>query len=151
MADTRIEPLLQLIGDERHIAAAPEDGADHAGERHDPRIMLEVLRVYEDLEWAPYAVMFDIVDRDVEGVLAVRPAQLVRRAGELLRADKQVRRGLGGYARRWRLLGRLRLQHRSSDCIGPVGRAALAAAPVCVPIDILERVEGQGFRHGARL
>src|SRR5260370_10024885 len=130
MADTRIEPLLQLIGDERHIAAAPEDGADHAGERHDPRIMLEVLRVYEDLEWAPYAVMFDIVDRDVEGVLALRPAQLVRRAGELLRADKQAPRELGGYARRWRLLSPVRLQHRSRAGIGRRGPADLAPPPV---------------------
>ena len=70
LAATRIEYLLQLVGYKGHIPAAPEDGADHAGECHDPRIMLEVLRVDEDLERAPCSVCLDIVDGGVEGVLA---------------------------------------------------------------------------------
>jgi len=49
--------------------------------------MLQVLRVDEDLERSPFAVCLDIVDGDVEGVLAIRPAQLVGGAGELLGAD----------------------------------------------------------------
>src|ERR1700737_3710086 len=73
LAATRIEYLLQLVCHEGHIPAAPQDGADHAGERQDPRIMLEVLRVYEDLERAPFAVGLDIVDGDIEGVLAIVP------------------------------------------------------------------------------
>src|ERR1700757_3887761 len=48
LAATRIEHLLQLVCYKRHIPAAPQDGADHAGQRHDPRVMLEVLRVDED-------------------------------------------------------------------------------------------------------
>ena len=76
LAATRIEHLLQLVCHKRHIPAAPQDGADHAGQRHDPRVMLQVLRVDEDLERSPFAVCFDIVDGDVEGVLAIRPAQL---------------------------------------------------------------------------
>ena len=95
LAATRIEDLLQLVCYKRHIPAAPQDGADHAGERQDPRIVLQVLRVDEDLERSPFAVCLDIVDGDVEGVLAIRPAQLVGGAGELLRADKEVRRGIG--------------------------------------------------------
>src|SRR5438132_6549707 len=43
LAATRIEHLLQLVCYKRHIAAAPQDGADHAGQRHDPRVMLQVL------------------------------------------------------------------------------------------------------------
>src|SRR5438128_1882429 len=94
LSAARIEYLLQLVCYKRHIAAAPEDGADHAGQRHDPRVMLEVLRVYEYLERAPYPVGLDIVDGHIECVLAVRPAQLVGGAGELLRADEEVRQGL---------------------------------------------------------
>ncbi len=94
LSPTRIEYLLQLVCHKRYIPAAPQDGADHAGERQDPRIVLQVLRVDEDLERAPYSVCLDIVDGDVEGVLAIRPAQLVGGAGDLLRADKEVHRGL---------------------------------------------------------
>ena len=87
LAATRIEHLLQLVCYKRHIPAAPQDGADHAGECDDPRIVFEVLRVDEDLERAPYPAGLDIVDRDIECVLAIRPAQLVGGAGELLGAD----------------------------------------------------------------
>src|SRR6516225_11795245 len=70
LAATWIEHLLQLVGDKGYIPAAPEDGADHAGECDDPRIVFEVLRVDEDLERAPYPAGLDIVDRDIECVLA---------------------------------------------------------------------------------
>jgi hypothetical protein len=43
LAATRIEYLLQFVGDKGHISAAPEHGADHAGQCHDPRIVFEVL------------------------------------------------------------------------------------------------------------
>src|SRR5438445_9023156 len=42
LSATGIEHLLQLVCHERHIPATPQDGADHAGERQDPRIVLQV-------------------------------------------------------------------------------------------------------------
>src|ERR1700756_5189625 len=142
LAATRIEYLLQLVGYKGHIPAAPEDGADHAGECHDPRIMLEVLRVDEDLEWAQNPVGLDIVDGHIECVLAVRPAQLVGGASELLRTDEQAHRRLDGcwarcrgldpvgfelwakrsFACRVRRSRSERREDRSSDRVGPVGR-----------------------------
>src|SRR5262245_42279180 len=50
LAALRIEYGLELLDHEGDVSAAPEDGADHAGERHRPGVVLEVLGVDEDLE-----------------------------------------------------------------------------------------------------
>src|ERR1041384_1192080 len=80
---------LHLLDDKGDIATAAEHGADHAGQRDGPGEVLHVLRVDEDLEGATPAVLDDVVQRDVEGVLAVGPADLVGLAGERLGARQR--------------------------------------------------------------
>ena len=80
----RIKDGFQFFGDERDVAAAAEDSTDHARESDGPSVVLEIARVDENLErplaWrAPgiAALHLDIVDRDVERMVAIWPAQFV--------------------------------------------------------------------------
>src|ERR1700747_2924109 len=61
----RIEHRLQLIHEEGHISALPEDRGDDARERDDPLEVIEVLRVDEDLERAALLVFGALVQHDV--------------------------------------------------------------------------------------
>ena len=144
LAAPRVEHLFQLFRYERDLPATPEHGADHPRQRHDPGIVLEVLRVNEDLERPGDAVLLDVVDRDVHSVFAVRPAQLVGRAGQLLGPQHEI---VGAPPDRRDGFGRFDLQHRSGDRIRPIRRAALAAAPVGVEVDLLETLEADVLRN----
>ena len=177
-AAARIEYRLHLLDDKGHIAAAAEHGADHAGQRHGPGEMLHVLRVDEDLERAAAAILDDVVQGDVEGVLAVRPADLVGLAGKRLGARQRLRHvndparlvGIGRAPRRrrrrqWqfalarrrlaeRRLGwtlRTRFQNGAGDLVRPVGRAALAAERIGLGVDIFEALKRDVGRHVDRL
>ena len=84
MAAARIEHRLQLLDHEGNIAGAPEHGADHAGQSHGPGIVFHVLGVDENFEGAFAAILDDVVDGHIDGVLAFRPFQLVGVAFESL-------------------------------------------------------------------
>ncbi len=94
----------------------------------------------------------DVVDGQIDGMLAVRPFQLVGLAFQRLRAVQRfghvdhvaVRRLLRQFRRLGGgLFGGLgHAQHRSGHVIGPVGGAALAAGLVGFHVDRLERLEG---------
>jgi len=86
-----IEHGLELLHHEGDVAAAAEDGRDHARQRHGPGVVLHVLRVDEDFERPPPSAFDDVVDGDVEGVLGVGPAQLVGEA----RQDRVALQRLG--------------------------------------------------------
>src|SRR5919109_911172 len=75
-----IEHRLQFVNHEADVTTPPEYSADHARQGHRPGIMLEVSRIDEDLERAAAAVVFDVVDRDVDGVVAAGPLELVGEA-----------------------------------------------------------------------
>src|SRR5262249_49270228 len=77
---------LQLIYDKGHVAAPAEDGANHARERDGPRVSIHVFGVDEHFERSPAAVLLDVVDRDVEGVIGVVPFDLVGLADQHLGA-----------------------------------------------------------------
>src|ERR1700704_5431971 len=85
LAAARIEDRFELFDDKTDIAAAPEHRADHSGKRHRPGVMLHVLRVDEDLEGTLAAVLFDVVDSDIEGVVEIGPAYLIGVAQEIAR------------------------------------------------------------------
>ena len=145
----RIEHGLQFLDDEGHIAAAPENRADHPGQRHRPGVMLQILGVDENLERPAPPVLNQIVDGDIDRVIAVRPFQLVGIARQHLIAFERLRHidhvGLARPAigalesgkRRIRAVfrhGRVDQrglwlrggQHAPGDGIRPVGGAALA-------------------------
>src|SRR5487761_2443352 len=50
VAAARIEHRLQFVDEEGRVAALAKDGGNDAGQRDDPLKMVEILRVYEDLE-----------------------------------------------------------------------------------------------------
>ena len=77
-----IEDRLKFFDDKGDIAAAPENRADHAGERNRPGVMLQVLRIYEDLEGAALAAVERVVEGDIDGMIRAWPFQLVGEAGE---------------------------------------------------------------------
>src|SRR5262249_42497906 len=132
-----------------------------------PGVVLHVLRVDEHLKRTPPTVLYDVVQGDVERVLAVGPADLVGLAGQRLRAAQGLRhvdhttgledvggswrRGWWGYRKGQFGLARRELdarrlisgrKHRSRHFVRPVGCAALAAERISLPIDVLEAVEG---------
>ena len=76
----RVEHGLQLLDHEGHVAATPEHRRDHPGQRHGPGEMLHVLGVDEHLEGPSVAADDEVVDGDIDRVLAVGPFQLVGRA-----------------------------------------------------------------------
>ena len=82
LAAARIEHRLQLLDDERDIAAAPKDGADHARQRHRPGIMFGVLGIDEYLEGCAPAIAQYVVDGYVDRVIALGPANLIGAAGQ---------------------------------------------------------------------
>ena len=94
MPAARVEHGLQLFRDESDVAAATEHGADHARQGDHPRVMLHVLGVQENFKGAPFPILLDVIDRDIESVLALRPPQFVGGADELLltRRDRRMRR-----------------------------------------------------------
>src|SRR6266536_2007241 len=55
----RVEHRLHLLDDKGHVAAAAEHRADHPGQRDGPGVVLHVLRVDEDIERPPPAVLDD--------------------------------------------------------------------------------------------
>jgi hypothetical protein len=75
-----VDDGFQLVDHERNIPAAPEHGADHACQRHCPSMMLERLRIDENLERPPSSTNTGVVDRDVKRVCTGRPRQLVGEA-----------------------------------------------------------------------
>ena len=75
---TRVEHALELLHHERHVAATAEHRADHPGQRHRPGIVFHVLGIDEHLERPAPAVLDDVVDGQVDRVVAVRPFQLCR-------------------------------------------------------------------------
>src|SRR4051794_30855512 len=70
LAAARVEDRFQLLHHEGDVTAAPEDGADHAGQGYRPGVMLHVLGVYEHFERPAAAVLNDVVKGDVERVIA---------------------------------------------------------------------------------
>jgi hypothetical protein len=89
----RIEHRFQFLDDEGDIAAAPEHSTDHPRQRNRPGVMLEVLGVDEDFERPPAAVALDVVHRDVDGVVARLPLELVgepRQHGIALERSRHV-------------------------------------------------------------
>src|SRR6056297_2958239 len=76
--------------DFKPIPSPSEHGRDHPGQRHRPGEMLHVLGVDEDLEGPTVAMQDDIVDRDVERVVAVGPLELVGMPLQRLRAVQRL-------------------------------------------------------------
>src|SRR3954453_14521152 len=87
----RIEYRLEFLGDERNVPTASEYGTDHSRQGDRPGVVLEVLRVDEDLERPPPPVAHDVVDRDVECMRACWPLDLVGDALERRVAFKRLR------------------------------------------------------------
>ncbi len=77
IAAVRIENRFQFFNQEGRIAGAAEDGRDQARHGDNPTEMLQVLAVDENLEGPAAAVFSDVVDRDVERLLAERRLDLV--------------------------------------------------------------------------
>ena len=78
LAATRIEHGFQFLDHERDVTAAPEHRRDHPRQRHRPGIVFGVLGVDENLKWPdPALVVEDVVEGDVNGVVAFRPAHLI--------------------------------------------------------------------------
>src|SRR5262249_53851946 len=71
-----VEYGLELLHHKGDIAAPAEDGADHARERNGPGVVFEVLRIDEDFEGPPAPALHDVVNGDVDGVIAARPPEL---------------------------------------------------------------------------
>src|ERR1700732_4265187 len=61
----RIEYRLELIDQERRIAALAEYRGNNPGQRHDPLKMIEVLRIDEYLERPPLFVRRSLIEHDV--------------------------------------------------------------------------------------
>src|SRR6185437_13797333 len=86
----RVEHGLQLIHQERHVAALAEHRRNDPRQRDDPLEVIEVLRVDEDLE-GPALLVFralvqhDVVDGHVHRMIRDRRLDLVGRADEYLR------------------------------------------------------------------
>ena len=76
----RIKHGFKLVSHESHVTAPAEHGTDHAGQRHRPGKVLQVLGIDEYFEWASAPVALDVVDGDVEGVGTGRPLDLVGEA-----------------------------------------------------------------------
>ena len=170
MAATRVEHRLQFFYHERDFAAAAEHGRDHARQRHRPGIVLGILGIDEHLERTGAAlVVDDVVQGDVDGMVAFRPAQLVGLAiqvlGPVQRFEQpghrpgvaQVLGHDGGhrfFQRQFRFrravggVPVLELQHRAGDVVGPVRGATLAAQVEGLGVDVLEAVEGNACRAG---
>ena len=131
-----IEDGLQLLDHEAHVAAAAEDGGNHPRQRDGPGVMLHVLRVDEDLEGTPPAAIVDVVDGDVDRVLAAGELELVGRAPQRHRTVHRLvqRRGRGG--------GLVHRQDGPRDLVRAIGGAALAALVPGGKVDVLEGFEG---------
>ena len=76
---SRIENRLQFPDDEGYVAPPAENRADHAGQSHGPGIVLQIFRVYENLERAALIQIKRVVDRHIDGVIGARPFELVRK------------------------------------------------------------------------
>ena len=83
-AAARIKNRLQLLVDKGDIATAPEHGGNHAREPQRPGIMFHILGIDENLERLLSAIFGQVVDGDIDGMRAVRPFQLVGRAGQAI-------------------------------------------------------------------
>src|SRR5690606_29602893 len=65
VAAARVEHGLQLVDEERDVTALSEHGRHDARQRNDPLVVIEVLRVDEDLERPPLLVRRALVQHDV--------------------------------------------------------------------------------------
>ena len=72
-----IENRLQLFHHKGHVTAAPEHCRDHPRERHGPGEMLHILGIDEHFKRPAMPAEQQIVDGDVNRMLAVWPFQLI--------------------------------------------------------------------------
>ena len=91
IATARIEDSLEFVDQERHVTALAEDRRDDARQCDDPLIVIEILRIDENLERPALLelgafVQDDVVDRHVHRMIGDRCLDLIRRADEHLRA-----------------------------------------------------------------
>ena len=161
-----IEHRLQLVDHERHIAAAPEHRRDHARQRHRPGEVLDIFRVDENLERPhPALIVDDVVERDIQRMIAVRPAHLVGLARQFARPVERPRhvddgtgiplvlgQGLLGrrVERQFGFLGFFLFlladfEHGAGNVVRTVRGAALAAQLVGLRIDVLEVIKRDVF------
>jgi hypothetical protein len=87
IAALRIEHRLELVDQERGVAALAEYRGNNPRQRHDPLEMIEVLRIDEHLEGPPLFmrrafVQNDVVDGDVHRVIGDRRLYLIGRADQ---------------------------------------------------------------------
>ena len=82
LAAPAIEHCFEFFNHEGDIAAPAEDGGYHPRQRHGPGVVLGILRIHDNLERTAAAVLHNIVDSDVHGVIGFRPVQLVGLAGQ---------------------------------------------------------------------
>ncbi len=91
VATARVEDGFQFLNEERHVAALTEHGRDDAGQRYDPLVVINVLRIDEHLERTALFVLGtlvedDVVDGNVHRVIRYRSFDLVCRTDQYLGA-----------------------------------------------------------------
>ncbi len=160
----RIEHSFELFHNKGDIAATPEDGRDHARQCHSPGIVLEILRVDEDFERAAAAVLDNIIQGHIDGVVRIWPFELVCETRQRLRSLQRFGhvddiapawargRNIGNWNRRQRRAERQTLlsflrpvcsrfvfrQDRARDRVRPIGRTSFQAHLIC---PLVERPE----------
>lgn len=88
VASLRVKYGLQLLGDKTDIAATAKHCAYHSRESDCPCVMLKVAGVDENLKWTsaferrPRYNLLDVVDRDINCVVAGWPLEFVSLAGQ---------------------------------------------------------------------
>ena len=150
---TRVEYSLQLFDNKGHITTATEHSRHHAGQCNGPRKVLHVFGVDEDLERTAVACDHNVIDGDIDRMLAIRPFDLV---GVTFEGGRTVQRlghvddfriGRSGlWCLRRRLVRRFRhRQNRTRHIVRTVGGAALTACLVSFHVDFFERVKVDVF------
>ncbi len=79
----RVEDSLEFIDEEGDVATFTEYRRYDPRQRHDPLVMIQILRVDKNLEWPPFLVLgalveHDVVDRHVHRMIRDRGFHLVR-------------------------------------------------------------------------
>jgi hypothetical protein len=137
VSTTGIENLCQLVKHKPSVVASPQDGRNHARQRHDKGHVFRVLRIDKNLEGAAAGVVDDVVDAEKVSVIA--PAEFVGLA--LQNAWPRHLHG-PGWLNFGNWLCRCGAEHAAGYRVGAIGRAALASRTISLKINVLEGVEG---------